>query len=211
MRNIYPSRMCATFGTQQNNGLSNSALRSAEITTVQSARHTVQYLLMKDIPLLHQFDDNTQPPRASPLHHGFRHHANWARTKSQSQQNARPQTRLLASHCSDCGQDFVISPNCHLAPCCGINAEGTWLFDLGKINLTDDINELQLLILNYIQYIGPGGLLKHLRTSGGLSSFGRSSYLSMREICEDIALSKEAQTCLAKPAPKLAANLDCRD
>ena len=122
-------------------------------------------------------------------------------------QNARPQARLLASHCSDCGQDFVITPNCHLAPCCGINAEGTWLFDLGKINLTDDINELQLLLLNYIQYIGPGGLLKHLRTSGGLSSFGRSSYLSQCEICEDIALSKEAQTCLAKLAPKLAADL----
>ncbi len=52
-----------------------------------------------------------------------------------------------------------------------------------------------------------GGLLKHLRTSGGLSSFGRSSYLSQCEICEDIALSKEAQTCLAKLAPKLAADL----
>ena len=43
--------------------------------------------------------------------------------------------------------------------------------------------------------------------SGGLSSFGRSSYLSQCEICEDIALSKEAQTCLAKLAPKLAADL----
>lgn len=164
--------------------------------------------LNEDIPLLHQFDDNTQPPRAPARFITNSGITRIGRARNLSlNQNARPQARLLASHCSDCGQDFVISPNCHLAPCCGINAEGTWLFDLGKINLTDDINELQLLLLNYIQYIGPGGLLKHLRTSGGLSSFGRSNYLSQCEICEDIALSKEAQTCLAKLAPKLAADL----
>ena len=48
MRNIYPSRMCATFGTQQKQwAFKLSALRSAEITTVQSARHTCASTLMK--------------------------------------------------------------------------------------------------------------------------------------------------------------------
>ena len=188
-------------------GFKLSALRSAEITTVQSARHTCASTLMKTFHSCISSTIIPASPRASPLHHGFRHHANWARTKSQSQPKCATAGTSLSVTL------FRLRPRLRYfpkLPSCTLlrnKCRGTWLFDLGKINLTDDINELQLLLLNYIQYIGPGGLLKHLRTSGGLSSFGRSSYLSQCEICEDIALSKEAKTCLAKLAPKLAADL----
>ena len=99
----------------------NLALRSAEITNSSNhvARHTVQVPLMKTFHSCISLDDNPSLPARQPASSRIQASRQLGARNLSLNQNARPQTRLLASHCSDCGQDFVISPNRHLAPCCG--------------------------------------------------------------------------------------------
>ena len=118
------------------------------------------------------------------------------------------QELLLASSCPECGRDYVITPNNQFSPCCGINAARTWLFELGSATSRKcHIDSIQSTLLSYLRAIGPGGLLKHLRSTKSTREFGRKVYYSPCEICEDIGRSPDAKRILLQLIPQLSEEL----
>jgi hypothetical protein len=95
----------------------------------------------------------------------------------------------LAGPCCDMLNNITITASNHLAACCGAEALGNSVIDLGNLSDTDPVDILlradQNVIVNALALFGPVALLKFAKLVEPSIKFN-DRYSSMCDLCEDV-------------------------